>query len=160
MKNKIKNKVTSNSISVAVRAKRFFEKASSALGRWYDELNRRGRIYDGKIDRQNRINEIKMKEAEDIGRFIDENTENELRELGTIDRSSIDSRSFGIIDRIGDYSSRNGETKNWIEDEEEDEDVERLLENFYYYINADYNSWFKALNGRYSAINSDEIRII
>ncbi|KAL2715014.1 hypothetical protein V1478_014712 [Vespula squamosa] len=151
MKNKIKNKLTFNSISVGLRAKRFLEKASSALGRWYDELNRRGRIYDGKMDRQNRINEIKMKEAEDIGRFIDENTENELRELGRIDRSSFDSRSFGFIDRIEDYSSTNGETKSWIEDEEEDEAVERLLENFYYRsysINADHNSWFKALNGR------------
>ncbi|XP_047358191.1 uncharacterized protein LOC124952408 [Vespa velutina] len=133
MKNKIKNKLTSNSISVALWAKRFLEKTSSALGRWYDELNRRVKIYDGKIDRENRMNEIKMKEAEDIGRFIDENTENELRELGTIDRSSFsDSRSFGIIDRIEDYSSWNEETKSWIKDEEEDEneDVERILENF------------------------------
>ncbi|KAK2582285.1 hypothetical protein KPH14_004628 [Odynerus spinipes] len=88
MKIKTKSGLATTSISMALRATRFLEKASSVFGRLHGDFGRmdaaKRRMDQRKIDRQNRINENKMNEEEELRRFRDENLENELRELAKI----------------------------------------------------------------------------
>ncbi|KAI4475620.1 hypothetical protein M0804_014184 [Polistes exclamans] len=103
--NKYKLKIHTDSVLGLTTqwTKRLLKKVSSALGRCYDELTR-DRINNGKIDRENCINEDKMKEDQEIERFIIENLENELREFAMIDHQSFsdDFQFFDIIDVIED----------------------------------------------------------